>query len=411
MSNFSHTEESLHSVEEVMQLLLSYGALNNNTEYIKLKNVLGRVLAKDVVSSVNIPPYNNSAVDGYALNSKDFENQVQYENQLFKISGRIVAGEVGNQLTKRSAMRIFTGAFIPKGADSVVMQEDCIEKDGLVQILTKPQAGVCIRKQGEDVKIGATILTKGRCLRAQEIGLLASVGMHEVCVYVPLKVVILTTGSEITEPGTALNLGQIYNTNRYTLLGLLSDMAVDVLDFAVVGDTLEKTKDTLKKAAEKADIIISTGGVSVGEEDYVRTALNELGEITMWRVRMKPGKPFVFGCINQTFFLGLPGNPVSVFVVFNLFVRPFLMQCAGQKNYQLQSYLVKADFNWQQKNTRREYVRVRVRDHKASLYDNQSSGVLSSTTWADGLVCVLEDSTVSKGDMVVYLPFSQWGRS
>ena len=405
MSNYFHSKESLHSVEEVMQILLSYGTLNNNTEHITLKNALGRVLAENVISSVNIPPCDNSAVDGYALNSKDFENKA------LNISERITAGKVANRLVKHSAVRIFTGAFIPEGADSVVMQENCIEKDGLVQIAVEPEAGACVRKQGEDVKIGATILTKGTRLRAQEIGFLASVGMYEVCVYAPLKVAILTTGNEIIEPGKILQLGQIYNTNRYTLLGLLSDMVVDILDFAVVGDTFEKTKDVLKKAASKADIIISTGGVSVGEEDYVKAALDEIGETTMWRVRMKPGKPFVFGRIEQTFFLGLPGNPVSVFVVFNLFVRPFLMQCGGQKNYQLQSYLVKADFDWQQKNARREYVRVRVHNYKASLYSNQSSGVLSSTIWADGLVCVLENSTVYKGDMVVYLPFSQWGSS
>jgi molybdopterin molybdotransferase len=239
------------------------------------------------------------------------------------------------------------------------------------------------------------------------MGLIASVGLNKIEVFSEITIAFFSTGNELIEPGNELSIGQIYNSNRYTLLGLLKNMPVNFLDLGIVPDDLQSTKDILQRASNEADIIISTGGVSVGEEDYVKTALESLGELTMYKVKMKPGKPFTFGKINKAYFLGLPGNPVSAFVIFNLFARSFIAKCIGL-NYQLKIQKVVADFDWHKKGMRREYARAKIINNKAEIYHSQSSGVLSSTVWAEGLVVIMEGTTVKKGDELDFISFNQW---
>lgn len=399
----------LISVEQALQTLLSYSQCRLDTIFLPIEQALGYVLSDDVVSNIDIPPKDNSSMDGYAIKVENFDGQSM------PLSGRISAGQVSPTLADNTAVRIFTGAQIPNGADCVVPQEECEQAsiNGVkqVEIFSMPSVGDNIRKQGEDLKQGDIILEKGRKIRAQEIGLFASIGLQTVPVYRALKVAIFSTGDELINPGTPLKQGQIYNSNRYTLLGLLADMAVKVIDLGVIKDDFNLTKKTLLAASKQADLIITTGGVSVGEEDYIKTALEEIGELMMWKIRMKPGRPLAFGRINQAFFMGLPGNPVSTFAVFNLFVRPFMVNFSGQIGYQQRQYLVEADFNWLTKGNRREYLRAKVEGSKVAIYPNQGSGVLSSVSWADGFCCIQEDNMVRKGDLVPFIPFSQWGNS
>ncbi len=395
-------DNSMLSVEQALDFLLKCVKTKTKLENINIKDSLNRVLAKDIKSKINIPPYDNSAMDGYAINIDN-----DYKNNELLITQRITAGSVGDSLLKGSAARIFTGAFIPKGANAVVMQEECDNLRDKVRINAEVKKGQNIRRQAEDVKIADVVLKKGQIITAQDMGLIASLGISEIKVYRKISVAIFTTGNEICEPGDDIKLGQIYNSNRYVLIGLLKSMGVELIDLGLVKDDFATTKKTLIAASKKADVIISTGGVSVGEEDYVKKALAEIGELNLWKVKMKPGKPLAFGKINNTFFLGLPGNPVSAFVVFNLFVRYFLNKLSGATS-ELKTYKVKAGFNWHKKAFRQEYVRVRIINDEAILYKNQSSGVLTSITWADGLVCIYENTVIQKGDLVDFINFSQW---
>ena len=400
---YSSKRQPLISVDTALATLLKSAQCCLETISLPIEQSLGYVLSQDEVSSINIPPEDNTSVDGYALNANNFAWDK------LPVSGRITAGIAGQTLIKNTAMRIFTGAQIPQGANCVVAQEECEQTDDKVEIFVMPTAGQNIRKQGEDIKLGDIILTKGTRIRASEIGLLASIGRQTVSVYRKIKVAIFSTGNEIINPGKPLLAGQIYNSNRYTLLGLLAHMPVQIIDLGVVADDFNIVKKTLLTASKQADLIITTGGVSVGEEDYIKIALEEIGELMMWKIAMKPGKPLAFGRINQAFFMGLPGNPVSTFAVFNLLVRPFLTHFMGQINYQQVQYLLQANFNWSAKNNRREYLRARQTNGKINIYTNQSSGVLSSVAWADGFCCILENSTVKKGDLVPFIPFNQWG--
>ena len=374
------------------------------TETVDILDALNRVLAEDLHSTIDVPGYDNSAMDGYAVRSEDCLTA----GVELPVTQRIPAGQVGSPLEPGSAARIFTGAPIPQGADAVVMQEKCEASESKVTINTVVKAGANVRRAGEDIAKHSIVLKTGKRLRAQELGLLASVGLAELKVKRKLKVATFFTGDELVAPGQPLASGQIYNSNRYTLRGLLQAMDCEIIDLGIVPDTLAATLNVLQQAAAEADLVITSGGVSVGEEDYVRIALEKLGELTMWRIAMKPGKPVAFGKIGETLFMGLPGNPVSVFVTFLLFARVLILKLQGADDVLFKSVSVIADFDWPEIK-RQEYLRVRLlqkdKQTVAQLFPHQGSGVLSSTSWADGLVEVSPGKAISAGDSVQYLPF------
>ncbi|MCW8852475.1 MAG: molybdopterin molybdotransferase MoeA [Gammaproteobacteria bacterium] len=394
----------LISVEQAIENILAKAEPVEQIEQVDILEALNRVLAEDLFSTIDVPGYDNSAMDGYAVHSED----CQSPGCMLPVTQRIPAGQVGSALEAGSAARIFTGAPVPEGADAVVMQEMCVQEGNNVTLNTIVKAGSNVRRAGEDIARGEAVLHAGKRLRAQELGLLASVGLAEFKVKRRLKVATFFTGDEIVTPGQPLAPGQIYNSNRYTLRGLLHTMDCEVIDLGIVPDTLEATVDVLKRAAKGADLVITSGGVSVGEEDYVRIALEELGELSMWRIAMKPGKPVAFGKVGDALFMGLPGNPVSVFVTFLLFARALILKLQGADEYLVKPVSVIADFDWQ-KVKRQEYLRVRLmhKDNRAmaQLYPHQGSGVLSSASWADGLVEVKMGKDIKKGEIVNYLPF------
>ncbi|MFV2004500.1 MAG: gephyrin-like molybdotransferase Glp, partial [Gammaproteobacteria bacterium] len=316
---------SLLSVDQAIEKILSQVSAVEETEMVDILDALNRVLAEDLHSTINVPGYDNSAMDGYAVNSQDCHTS----GKELPVSQRIPAGQVGSKLEPGTAARIFTGAPIPAGADAVVMQEMCQQVDDTVIVNTVVKAGSNVRRAGEDIKSGSTVLSTGKRLRPQELGLLASVGLAEFKVKRKLKVATFFTGDEIVAPGQSLAPGQIYNSNRYTLRGLLQSTHCEIIDLGIVPDTLDATVDVLKRAAASADLVITSGGVSVGEEDYVRIALEQLGELSMWRIAMKPGKPVAFGKVDNAIFIGLPGNPVSVFVTFLIFARAAILKMQG----------------------------------------------------------------------------------
>ncbi len=394
----------LLSVEQAIEKILSQATALEQSETVDILHALNRVLAEDLSSSINVPGYDNSAMDGYAVRSAD----CQQSGTTLPVSQRIPAGQTGSALAPATAARIFTGAPVPEGADAVVMQEMCVAEGDHVTINTVVKSGSNVRCAGEDIQQGSVVLNAGKRLRAQELGLLASVGLATFNVKQKLKVATFFTGDEIVTPGQPLKAGQIYNSNRYTLRGLLQSMNCEVIDLGIVPDTLEDTVKVLKQAAASAELVITSGGVSVGEEDYVRIALQQLGELSMWRIAMKPGKPVAFGKVDNALFLGLPGNPVSVFVTFLLFARALILKMQGCENVLAKRSMVIADFDWPAVK-RQEYLRVKLTGKNAQtvaqLYPHQGSGVLSSASWADGLVEVPMNKAVSAGDAVSFLGF------
>ncbi len=394
----------LISVEQAIEKVLAQATAIEQTETVDILDALNRVLAEDLHSSIDVPGYDNSAMDGYAVCSED----CQTSDVELPVTQRIPAGQPGTKLEPGSAARIFTGAPVPEGADAVVMQEKCVASGNRVAINTVAKAGANVRRAGEDIAKHNIVLKAGKRLRAQELGLLASVGLAEFKVKRKLKVATFFTGDELVTPGQPLASGKIYNSNRYTLRGLLQTMDCEIIDLGIVPDTLEATVKVLKQATAEADLVITSGGVSVGEEDYVRIALEKLGELTMWRIAMKPGKPVAFGKVDKTLFMGLPGNPVAVFVTFLVFARSLILKLQGVDDVQLKSFSVIADFDWPEIK-RQEYLRVRLlqkdKQTVAQLFPHQGSGVLSSVSWADGLVEVSPGKSISAGDRVQYLPF------
>jgi len=398
------------SVEDAIASLLQHAKPITETEQVDLIDAANRVLATNISSTIDVPGFDNSAMDGYAFSSSDME-RAQAEG--LEITQRIPAGTTGTPLQPGSAARIFTGAPVPEGVDTVAMQEICrIENNRMV--LEKPvAAGANIRPRGNDIGTGDTILESGSVLRAAQLGLAASVGVGSVDVYRTLKIAIFSTGDELVQPGTPLAAGQIYNSNRYQMHGLLQAQGCEVIDLGTVPDTFEATRQALLAGQEQADMVLTSGGVSVGEEDHVKAALESVGELTLWRIRMKPGKPLAFGKIGATPFIGLPGNPVSAFVTFLLFARPYLQLMQGRTTAEPLSYPVQAGFSYHAKH-RREYVRVRLRQDAETLiaesFARQGSDVMRSVAWSDGLVEVAEDSNIEPGDTVRFLPFSEWAR-
>jgi len=402
----------LLSLDEVRsRLIAAANAVRiTDAETVSTFDALGRVVAHDVVSLIDVPPQDNTSMDGYALRAAD----VRGAGTVLPLSQRIAAGHVGTPLAAGTAARIFTGANVPAGADAVVMQEQCqaVSAD-TVRIDAVPQAGQWIRRRGEDVRAGATVLVRGTRLSPQALGLAATVGAAKLSVVRRPRVALFSTGDELVMPGSVapqdLPPGVIYNSNRYTLRGLLQAAGCDVTDLGIVPDRLEATRNALRAAAQDNDLILTSGGVSVGEEDHIRPAVAAEGHIDLWQVAMKPGKPLAFGAVRRdnasdALFIGLPGNPVSSFVTFLLAVAPVLRALQGADPSLPQSLQMRADFDWLRPDKRREFLRVRRNAQGGlDLFANQSSGVLTSAAWADGLVDNPAQQPIVGGDMVRYL--------
>jgi len=375
-------------------------------EEIALTEALGRVLAQDIVATIDVPPQANSAMDGYALNIE----HSQPEN-IYCVSQRIAAGSQPVALQQGTVARIFTGAVIPQGANAVVMQENCqLLADGRVQILQWPKEQENIRPQGQDIQQGQCILQQGTKLTPAALGLLATIGLGGVNVYQRLKVMYFATGNELVEANQALAVGQIYNSNGVLLHNLLQQAGFVAINGGVIVDNFDDTVNALRLAAQQADVVMTTGGVSVGEEDHVKAALAQIGHLDLWKIAIKPGKPLAFGAIAQTPFIGLPGNPQSVFVTFSILARVFLAYRQGQRGDVIGKAIpVKCDFSVHKVQSRREYVRVRLVTTEQGLvlqkHNNQSSGVLSSAVWADGFALIEAHQRVNQGDLVPFLPF------
>ena len=389
---------SLLPVAEALERVLASAVPAQPVVELPLIDALGAVLAQDIVSGVDVPGEDNSAMDGYALRVAD-------AGQALPVSQRIAAGACPVPLEPGICARIFTGAPVPPGADAVVMQEDCRQEDGRVHFTAIPAAGQHIRPRGQDVAATATVLRRGRVLRPQDLGLLASVGRALVPVYRPLRIAVLATGNELLEPGAGpLGSGQVYNSNRFTLAGLVRSLSMTFVDAGIVRDDARATAAALQQAASRADCVITSGGVSVGEEDHVKAQVQRLGELQLWKLAIKPGKPLAFGRIGRTPFIGLPGNPSSVFVTFCLVARPFLRKLQGISEPEPPLLQARAAFAVSAPGSRQEYLRVSLRAVGGALeavpFGNQSSGVLSSVSHSNALAVIPPGATVSEGDMV-----------
>ncbi len=407
------TKSPMLTAQQALDHLLSHAKPVAEYESVAMQACLGRVLAEDVSSLVDVPPLDNTSMDGYAVRTTDTQNP----GSILKIAQRIPAGSVGTELQVGTAARIFTGAPVPPGADAVVMQEECSIPEGTteqVQVNVAPAAGQWIRRRGEDLTAGKTALTAGTLLRPQELGVAASAGLTHLNVKRRVKVAAFFTGDELSLPGEPLKPGGIYNSNRDTLLACLKSLGCDASDFGIVPDNLNATKETLRKASKDHDLIITSGGVSVGEEDHIKPAVTAEGRLDLWQIAIKPGKPLAFGAVRKSddpkdgeaWFIGLPGNPVSSFVTFLLFVRPFILKLQGREAKQAQSYSMRADFDWLKADRRNEFLRVKLNNNGGlDLFPNQSSGVLTSASWGDGLVDCLPNQPIKAGDLVKYIPF------
>ncbi|MFZ6846770.1 gephyrin-like molybdotransferase Glp [Undibacterium sp. RuRC25W] len=393
------------SVNDALTFLLNAARPLKELESLPTLAAAGRVLAQSQTSLLDVPPMDNTQMDGYAVRAADCVGG----QATLRITQRIPAGHVGEPLLAGTAARIFTGAMIPVGADAVVMQEQCVADGDDVMINHVPRAGEWIRRRGEDIQTGATILHAGTRLRAQEIGLAASVGLASLPVWRKMKVAVFFTGDELAMPGEELKPGAIYNSNRFTLSALLHDLGCEVTDYGIVPDTLEATRATLRLAAQGHDLVLTSGGVSVGEEDHIRPAVEAEGSLTMWQIAVKPGKPLAFGEVGDAFFIGLPGNPVSSFVTFLMFVRPFILRMQGVADVAPLAFLMRADFDWLRPDRRQEYLRARINPAGGlDLFSNQGSGVLTSTVWGDGLIELTPGQTVHSGEQVKFIPFSSF---
>lgn len=391
----------MHSVDEAVAELLKESRRLTTAGNTPLNDALGRVLAEEVVAGIDVPPADNSAMDGYAFRQADWTGA----DGKLQISQRIPAGISPPSLASGTAARIFTGAEIPQGADTVVMQEHCEESAEGVLILKLPAEGANIRRRAQDVYSGQTVLEPGSRIRPQEVGLVASLGIASVKTYRPLRVAVISNGSELVEPGEAVQPGQIYNSNRYLLSGMMEAWGFETVDMGIAPDDPEIIGSILEQAAETADVIISSGGVSVGEEDHIKDVVGSLGGIDLWKVAMKPGKPFAFGNVHGTPFLGLPGNPSSVMVTCLIMARPFLFASQGIRNTEVIPIRKPARFN-RKEAFRTEYLRVRSTDTGLECYPQQSSGVLLSTVWGDGLAIQPQGKEIRAGDDVDYLPYA-----
>jgi len=396
--------KGLLNVDEALQQLLAGARPVSETETVPALSATGRVLAVAQRSTMNVPPMDNSAMDGYAVRTADLHGP----DTRLKVTQKIPAGSTGKPLAPGTAARIFTGAPIPAGADAIAMQEHCVQEGDEVVVKKVPARGEWIRLTGSDIRAGGEVLPAGIRLRPQDTGLAASVGIASLPVRRRVRLGLFFTGDELVMPGDPLPPGRIYNSNRFTLNGLAGMFGCETRDYGIVPDSLPATREVLRRAAAECDVIVTSGGVSVGEADFVKPAVEAEGELLMWRIAMKPGRPLAFGRVGEANFIGLPGNPVSSFVTFLVFVRPFLLKTQGITDVQPHAIPVRADFDWPEPDLRREFLRVKWNTRGGlDLYPTQDSAVLMSTAWADGLVDNPADHPIRAGDMVKFMPYSE----
>jgi molybdopterin molybdotransferase len=396
--------KGLLSVDEALEVMLAGARPVAGVEEVPTLEATGRVLARAQVSTMDVPPMDNSAMDGYAVRVAD----VKAPDARLKVAQRIQAGSVGRALEPGTAARIFTGAPIPPGADAIVMQEYCAADGEFVVVKKVPEKEAWIRRRASDIAKGAQILAPGIRLRPQDTGLAASVGIKSLPLHRRVRLGLFFTGDELVMPGDPLPPGRIYNSHRFTLNGLARVYGCEVRDYGIVPDSLEATRAVLKRAAGECDVIVTSGGVSVGDADFVKPAVEAEGSLLMWKIAMKPGRPLAFGKVGNAAFIGLPGNPVSSFVTFLIFVRPFLLKTQGSSHVLPRAIEARADFDWPEPDPRREFLRVKWNAHGGlEIYPTQDSAVLTSTAWADGLVDNPPNHAIAKGERVRYLPFSE----
>jgi len=395
--------------DEALARLLAGAEPLREAETVLTQAAAGRVLATSLHSGIDVPPLDNTSMDGYAVRCAD----VSAAGTRLAVAQRIPAGSIGHMLAPGTAARIFTGAPLPAGADAVVMQELCALDGESVMINHVPRPGEWIRRRGEDIAVGREVLAAGTRLTAAHVGVAASVGAAQLTVYRRLRVALFSTGDELAMPGEPLKPGGIYNSNRYTLRALLEGLGCEVADLGIVPDTREATRAALRNAAAGNDLILTSGGVSVGEEDHVKPAVEAEGALDLWKIAIKPGKPLAFGSVRRSdgdgaaAFIGLPGNPVSSFVTFLMLVRPFILKSQGVTDLRPKARGLPADFEFKG-DPRREFLRARINDTGGlDLFPNQSSGVLTSCTWADGLIDNPPHRAIAYGDTVRFLPFSE----
>jgi molybdopterin molybdotransferase len=398
------------TLEDALGRVLDAVAPLTDIDTVSTFDALGRVLRADVRSGLDVPPQDNTAMDGYALRCAD----VAASGALLPVSQRIPAGVVGQPLQPGTAARIFTGAQVPPGADAVVMQELCEAVGDAVRVNTVPALGQWIRRRGEDVRSDSVVLPAGTRLTPQALGLAATVGAATLAVTRRPRVALFSTGDELAMPGEPLKAGAIYNSNRFMLRAALQSLGCDCTDLGIVPDRLDATRDALRRAAHGNDLIVTSGGVSVGEEDHLRPAVLAEGRIEMWQMAIKPGKPLAFGAVNRSdgsaaHFVGLPGNPVSSLITFLLTVRPLLLRLQGASALAPCRMQLRADFDWSKADKRREFLRVRRNAAGGlDLFPNQSSGVLTSAVWGDGVVDNPSAHVIARGDTVDFISFAEW---
>jgi len=401
-------DPGLLSYEQALERLLDAAPVVAGVETVDLRHALGRVLAEPLASPLDVPAWDYSAMDGYVLRAADAASA----GTELPVSQRIPAGKAPGPLAPGSAARIFTGAPIPEGGDTVVIQEVCEAREGSVLVGPAAEPGANIRRRGEDIRRGSEVLAAGVRLQPQHLGLAASVGVAGLAVRRRLKVAVLASGDELVMPGDPLRPGAIYNSNLFTASGLLQALGCEVIERGIVADTPQATREAIAAAADEADLVLASGGVSVGEEDHIKPAVEALGRLDIWRLAIRPGKPLAFGWVDGKPFIGTPGNPVSLFVTFVLFARPFILRCMGVAEPLPRVLRATAAFDWPKPDKRREFHRARLESAadgspEVHVHESRSSGVLSSVAWANGLVVLAEQQVVRRGDAVDFLPFSE----